>query len=402
MSDPDHILVAGAGLGGLTAALALARKGKHVTVFERSPELTEVGAGIQIAPNGTHVLGALGLDNDLSAIGFRPQAATLRLGRSGHIVFSNPLGKTARQRYGADYYHVHRADLHRVLSEALANEPAASLQLGTGVQSFSEKGEHVTVALSDGATVDGNALIGADGIHSAVRAGLFGDDAPRFTGNAAWRLLVPADRLPPGLIPPDATVWTGEKGHAVTYFVRGGELVNFVGVVERADWQVESWLEQGDLGELRRDFAPWCDTIQTLLGAADPESCFKWALYDRDPMPQWSKGRVTLLGDACHPMLPFMAQGACMAMEDAWVLARHVEQAADISRAFSAYENARRKRTARVQLAARANAVRFHKGRLPGQLLTYGPMWIAAQLAPSLLNRPFDWIYAADVTRERA
>eukprot|EP00439_Symbiodinium_sp_Y106_P088561 s1_g1097.t1 len=371
----------------------------HVSVIERASELGEVGAGIQVAANGTHVLEQLGLGPALEEIGFRPEAATLRLGQSGLTIFSNPLGASARGRYGAWYYHVHRADLHRILAEKVEADPNINLQLGSAVIGFEEQEGTVTATLSDGTTQRGAALIGADGIHSAVRETLYGPDAPRFTGNVVWRLLVPANRLPAGLIPPHATVWTGPKGHAVTYYVRGGDLVNFVGVIEREDWQVEGWLESGDVHELKQDFAPWCSTIHQLIDAADETTCFKWALFDRDPMPSWSRGRATLLGDACHPMLPFMAQGACMAIEDAWVVATELSKTDDPVSAFLAYEGQRKKRTARVQMEARANAKRFHKGAPAGQLATYGPMWLAARIKPDLLNKPFDWIYGEDVTK---
>jgi len=399
MSEPNPLLIAGAGIGGLTAALACAEKGMSVSLLERAVELGEVGAGLQVAANGTHVLEKLGLGAALDDIGFKPEAATLRLGQSGRTVFSNPLGKSARERYGAWYYHVHRADLHRILADAASAHPNIDLQLGRAVESLRDEGAAVTARLSDGTEAIGAALIGADGIHSSIREGMFGKDAPRFTGNVAWRLLVPTEHLPAGLIPPHATVWTGPQGHAVTYYVRGGELVNFVGVVERKDWQVEGWLETGDIDELKRDFAPWCSTIHQLIDAADEKTCFKWALFDRDPLPAWSKGRVTLLGDACHPMLPFMAQGACMAMEDAWVLASELADINDPAQAFLSYEAKRKKRTARVQMAARSNAKRFHKGAPAGQLATYGPMWLAARIKPGLLNMPFDWIYGLDVTR---
>ena len=399
MSEPKPILIAGAGIGGLTAALACADKGMAVSMLERATELGEVGAGIQVAANGTHVLEKLGLGAPLEEIGFKPEAATLRLGQSGRTVFSNPLGASAKDRYGAWYYHVHRADLHRILADAAIAHPNIDLRLGCGVESFLDDGVSVAARLVDGTEVSGAALIGADGIHSSIREGLFGKDAPRFTGNVAWRLLVPTEKLPAGLIPPHATVWTGPQGHAVTYYVCGGKQVNFVGIVERKGWQVEGWLERGDIGELKRDFEPWCSTIHQLIDAADETTCFKWALFDRDPLHVWSKGRVTLLGDACHPMLPFMAQGACMAIEDAWVLATELAGANDPAQAFLSYEQKRKKRTARVQMAARANAKRFHKGAPAEQLATYGPMWLAARIKPDLLNKPFDWVYGKDVTR---
>ncbi len=399
MPETNHILVAGGGIAGLSVALACAKHGYDITLVEQASEPGEVGAGLQIAANGTKVLHALGLGDALDNIGFRPRAATMRLGRSGRTVFSNPFGDVATARYGAPYYHVHRADLHRILHQAALQQPNIKLRYGTRVERFTDDGTHVHLHLDEGAMQAGNALIGADGIHSRVRESLFGEEEARFTGNVAWRMLVPTHELPKDLIPPEATVWTGPGGHVVTYYVRGGALVNFVGVVERDDWQVESWLETGDIAEMKNDFAPWCETIQLLLGAAKQETCFKWALFDRDPLPQWSRGRVTLAGDACHPMLPFMAQGACMALEDAWVLARSLKEGETIAAGFQTYEHKRKRRTARVQRTARANAKRFHQGRLPGQLLNYGPLWLAGSTRPSLLNLPFDWIYGEDVTR---
>ncbi|MEQ9519413.1 MAG: FAD-dependent monooxygenase [Parvibaculum sp.] len=398
MTEPKHILIAGAGIGGLTTALACAKGGNTVAVFESVDVLGEVGAGLQIAANGTKVLQALGLGDALEGFGFKPRAATMRLGRSGRVIFSNPLGDAAQRRYGAPYYHVHRADLHRILFDAALRDARIQLHLGAKVEEFEDEGAQVRVILKQGDTVSGDALIGADGIHSRVREGLFGPESPRFTGNVTWRLLVPTKDLPHGLIPPEATVWTGPRGHAVTYYVRGGELVNFVGVIEREDWQVESWLEAGDLAEMKADFAPWCATIQKLLAAAKPDACFKWALFDRDPLPYWSKGRVSLVGDACHPMLPFMAQGACMAIEDAWVLAHELSSGMNVEAALLTYEAKRKKRTARMQIAARANAKRFHQATLSGQMLNYGPLWLAGRVSPGLLNKPFDWIYGEDVT----
>ena len=206
----------------------------------------------------------------------------------------------------------------------------------------------------------GALLIGADGIHSSIRAQLFGAAAPRFTGNVAWRGLVPAERLPRGLVDPVATVWMGPGKHFVHYYVRGGALVNCVCVVEKAGWEVESWTQRGDHVELKRDFAGWHGTVAALIDSMDADACFKWALFDRPPMPKWSDGRVTLLGDACHPTLPFMAQGAAMAIEDAAVLARCVDGADDVGKALTRYESLRRSRTSRIQLGSRGNAKLFH------------------------------------------
>jgi salicylate hydroxylase len=217
----------------------------------------------------------------------------------------------------------------------------------------------VTVRTEAG-TFTGAALIGADGIHSIIRDGLFGPESPTFTGNVAWRGLVPADRLPEGLVNPVAGVWWGPGKHFVHYFLRGGELVNCVCVVEKEGWEIESWTEHGDHAELKRDFTGWHPTIQTLIDNMDPDACFKWALFDRPPMLAWSTGRVTLLGDACHPTLPFMAQGAAMAIEDAAVLSRSLAKAETVAEGLARYESLRKARTAGVQKGSRRNARVFH------------------------------------------
>jgi len=224
---------------------------------------------------------------------------------------------------------------------------------------------------------------------------LFGEERPRFTGNVAWRVVVPATARLKDLVPPTACVWVGPGRHAVTYYLRGGELVNFVGVVERTDWQHESWTERGDNKDLAADYAGWAKPIEAIIG--DAGACYRWALFDRLPLPKWSEGDVTLLGDACHPMLPFLAQGAVMAIEDAWVLSRKLKNAGNIADAFAAYEAERKPRTSRVQKGARRQMGLYHKRGTAAQVATYGPMWLAAHLAPSVVHTRNDWLYSHDV-----
>lgn len=357
------VLIAGGGIGGLAAALSFAEQGFNVAVFEQTARFSEVGAGIQLSPNPTRVLHSLGLADALTRAAFLPEGTEFRHWKTGRVINTNPLGEWATEEYGAPYYHMHRADLIQILADAAAAEPRITLHTGSAVSGFSETAEGVLVH-TDAGDHEGAVLIGADGIHSTIRAGLFGQESPVFTGNVAWRGLIPADRFPTGLIPPVAGVWWGPGKHFVHYYVRRGELVNCVCVVEKAGWEVESWNERGDHSELKRDFAGWHPTIQTLIDRMDPEACFKWALFDRRPMTSWGaswgRGRVTLLGDACHPTLPFMAQGAAMAIEDGAVLARCLAVGDDVAASLERYESLRQSRTAGIQNGSRRNARVFH------------------------------------------
>jgi salicylate hydroxylase len=390
------ILIAGGGIAGLTAALCLIDAGHNVELFERADTLGDIGAGIQISPNGMKVLTRLGLKPALDRIAFAPEALEMRMGKSGTRLFAIPMRDEAQRRFGASYYHIHRADLIAVLSETLRARAPKAVNLGKTFAGFEQTGRGVAANFTDSSIAEGDALIGADGTHSRVRERLFGKEAPRFTGNVAWRLVVPANGLK-DLVPPTACVWAGPGRHAVTYYLRGGELVNFVGVVERDDWQHESWTERGDKRDLAKDFAGWAKPITAIIERAD--ACYRWALFDRDALPKWSEGNVTLIGDACHPMLPFLAQGAVMAIEDAWVLSRKLKATKDIAAALTAYEAERKPRTTRAQRGARAQMGLYHKQGI-AQLATYGPMWLAARLAPSIVHTRNDWLYAHDVTTD--
>lgn len=390
------VLIAGGGIGGVTAALALLRQGIEVEVFEQAPELREAGAGLQISPNAARVLHALDLLAQVEQIAFRPERIEMRFGRSGRKVFTIPLAAEAEHRWGAPYLHVHRADLLDVLVAELRQKAHAAVRTNARVERYVSTDNLVEVQLSSGERIAGDVLIGADGIKSAIREQMLGPEAPRFTGCVAWRAVVPMDALGVLAPPPAACVWVGEGKHAVTYRIRRGELANFVGVVERDDWRQESWTEQGDKAAALRDFAGWHPTVLNILENAP--LLYRWALFDRDPLPRWTDRRVALLGDACHPMLPFMAQGAAMAIEDAWVLGRKLKDDGDAVAALKAYETARRGRAAKIQAAARANTGIFHRRTALGKLFTYGPMRLAASLAPSAVHSRQDWIYGVDVT----
>lgn len=347
-----------------------------MAVFEQAPEFGEAGAGIQLSPNCSRVLHHLGLAPMLKQYAFLPQGTEFRAWNTGKLISASVLGETVQKAYGFPYYHIHRGDLLNVLVGAARQNALIALHTASPVDGFTQNTQGVRVEVP-GAAHAGDALIGADGIHSRVRTRLFGEGKPAFTGNIAWRALVPADRLPTGLLNPVATVWWGPGRHFVCYYVRGGALINCVCVVEKSGWTLESWTELGEHRELQSDFAGWHGDIQMLIDNMDRHSLYKWALYDRPPLARWGEGAVTLLGDACHPTLPFMAQGAAMAVEDAAVLASCLAGATDCPAGLRRYENLRRERTAWVQKGSRRNAKIFHLGGFKAWLRN-----LAAKRAP--------------------
>jgi salicylate hydroxylase len=333
------------------------------------------------------VLHDLGLEPALARIVFVPEATQMRDWKRGTVLTENPLGATIRKTYGYPYYHAHRADLLDVLVAAARAEPRIGLEVNARVDRVEQTDDGVTAEVG-GHRYHGALLVGADGIHSTVRAALFGAEAPTFTGHVAWRALVPANKLPKGRVRPVTSVWWGPGSHFVHYYVRRGELVNCVCVVEKTGWEVESWTEQGDHAELKRDFVGWHPDLQMLIDAADPDACFKWALFDRPPMPRWSVGRITLLGDACHPTLPYMAQGAAMAIEDGAVLARCVNAGTDVPASIARYESLRRERTARIQSGSRRNATVFHLRGIKATMRNFALSRAGAQT--------MEWLYSYD------
>ena len=385
-----RILVAGGGIGGLVAALCLARRGWEVLVFEKAASFAETGAGIQISPNASRVLHHLGLAPALQPMVCEPEAIEFRHWRSGKVVAAAPLGKAVLAAYGFPYYHIHRGDLRALLVEAAERNPRIALRTGAEVSGFAQARHRVRVAVRmDGAELwhEGLALVGADGIRSKVRAALFGAETPKFAGQVAWRAVVPSERLPKRLARSAATVWWGPRRHFVSYPVRAGALVNCVCVVEKAGWQVESWTERGSREELAADFAGWHADVRTLIASMDGEALHKWAIHHRPPARRWSAGAATLLGDAAHPMPPFMAQGAAMAIEDAAVLAMCISPGVDVAAGLKRYESARRPRTAMVQRLSRRNARLFHVSGVAGWLRDRA----AGRLAPRTLGRVFSY-----------
>jgi salicylate hydroxylase len=386
-------MVVGAGIGGLTCALALVQRGIDVKVYEQAPELREIGAGVQLSANGMRVLHALGLEQALNAWAVRPQAKEIRHWHSGSTWKLFDLGVVSEHRYGAPYIFIHRADLHRILAEALQAQAPNAICLNARCVGVEEDASAVTLRLEDGSGLRGRLLIGADGVHSAVRASVFGAGRPEFTGCMAWRGVIPRDRLPLGRMPLAGTNWIGPGRHVVHYPLRRGELLNFVGVVERSDWLIESWTAQGTRGECLADFAGWHGDVRALIEAIDVP--FKWALMGRSAMTRWSEGRTTLLGDACHAALPFLAQGAVMAVEDAYVLARCLAAyKEDYLTAFARYEAARIARTTKVVDGSADNAKRFHNPRLADDVGAND--YITTEWSEAKVEQRYEWLFTYD------
>lgn len=395
MNDRTHILISGGGIGGLTAAIAFAQRGAQVDVFEKAPAFEEIGAGIQLGPNAMHVLSALGLEKNLKKLAFEPAAATLRDYKSGKPEMRTRLKTVFKNRYGQVYLNIHRADLHLILQEAALKE-GVKIHLDAPVNSFWQSNDHVMIEAGDSA-FNGDFLIGADGIHSKIRESMQGEHAAKFTGHVAWRGTVPTRRLPKKLIPPEANVWLGPGRHFVAYYVNGGDAVNFVAVEERDSWTEEGWNIKGNVGDIRAAFDGWDERIGRLL--RECKECYLWGLFDREPLETWTSGRVTLLGDACHPMLPFMAQGAAMAIEDAYVLARRLmNHDTDFEKAFERYEEERIPRTSMMQKISRENGELYHRKPL-GARLRRKIMLKTASIASIAAYSKLDRIYGVNVTK---
>ncbi|MCF2948566.1 FAD-dependent monooxygenase [Paraglaciecola aquimarina] len=355
------IAISGAGIGGLCAALALVKRGFQVDIFERSTEIAEVGAGLQLSPNAMHVLTDLDVAENIKKVAFQPDSAVMRHYQTGDEYFSVPLKKVCIEKYGADYLHIHRADLQQVLYQACINN-GVNIHLGQGVKAYQQVDNKVSIEFENGSTQLADILIGADGIRSNVQACMLGPQNPDFTGQVAWRGTIPTNQLPKGLVKPNANLWVGPGKHFVSYYLRGGDLVNFVAVEERSDWHNESWNEKGDVSQLRETFKGWHPEVTELLEATD--SCFVWALYGRKPLVKWVDKNVALLGDACHPMLPFLAQGAAMAIEDSYVLAACLSQSltksSNTQQALLRYQNQRMQRATDIQQGASHNSALYH------------------------------------------
>lgn len=390
MANPPHVLVAGAGIGGLVAALSLLARGIDCDVYEQAPELKEVGAGLWLSTNGTRVLAELGLKPALDAAAIECTERRIRHWKSGQAWWlyrkdSAPSANTP--------YVLLRAHLHRILMDAVERLKPGAIHLDSRVSGFSQDAGGVTLEHANG-TARGDVLVGADGLHSKIREVAFGPMQGRFTNALAWRGLVPMERLSAHQRGPFVNTWVGPTAHVTVYPVRwrDTELLTFSGQVERGDWTLESWSERGSVEECLNDFKGWHQDVIEMI--ANVDSLHKWGLFVRDALPRWSVGRVTLLGDACHSMVPYLGQGVNMAIEDAAVLSRCLAAGPDAAEALRRYEAARRERTAKVARGSADMQATFHHPDLAEEA-TAVP-YIERQWSPAASKARFDWIYQYD------
>jgi salicylate hydroxylase len=348
------VAIIGGGIGGLCAAHCMRAEGVEATVYEQARELREVGAGLRITPNATRILERLGLAQALASCAVRTEKLVYRRWQDGRILASQELGERIQSRYGAPYYHLHRADLH----QAIAAGVAAQIRLGKKCSGLKSNADGVEIRFQDGSSAMADVVVGADGIHSTVREHMLGPDAPRFSGDVSYRGLVLSERRPEWAAALAQNIWVGANRHFVQTYA-GKRYVNFIALVPGEESK-ESWSAQGDIGELKRYFEGWDPRIHDLIDGAD--AVMRWSLYDRDPLERWTSGRVTLLGDAAHPMLPYLGQGAVQAIEDAALLARCLARARGGApeAALQAYEAIRRPRTSKIQTGARREGRIYH------------------------------------------
>ena len=362
------VIIVGAGFGGLVTALGLQRFGLPCRVFEKAPALEEVGAGISLSPNSTRVLIALGLRRQLDQICNSPEALCTKHFDTGEVRALNESVNYEKQ-YGAPYYQVHRADLHALLTETvLGNDPGA-IHLNRDFVDFESRGNSVEARFADGSSATGEVLIGCDGIKSVMRDLLWRPGKPHYLGYVAYRGLTPVDRLPDGLIAPPSATFSGPGRHFTRYLIRGKELVNYAAFAQRAEWTDEGWFTGAGIDEVLENFVGWAPEVLHIIRNTRDGHCHKWGLFGRSPLPQWTRERATLLGDAAHPMLPFLGQGSSIAIEDGFVLARALAEYDDPATALAKYEAARLPRANETVEQSAAQGERKHRRPEPGDTM---------------------------------
>lgn len=344
-----NIHLIGGGIAGLTAALALRKYGFPVTLFEQSGEFSEVGAGITIGPNASRVLLALGLGEKLAPHTWTPRHAGVLHFKTGEKISYALRGENYVSEFGAPFWHIHRADLLRVLVDALADDPGVELRLGHKLTGISQTDEEVSCEFANGGAVSCEVLIAGDGIKSVTRETVFPGTPATFTGYVAWRGLVDVNSLPGLQIDPDFGLYAGPGKIFGRYAVRRRSLLNYVAMATSDDWREEGWSVRSEVAEVMAEFGDWCEDVQKIIRATPPQRCFKWALHVREPLDHWVAGRVALLGDAAHPMAPFLGLGAGVGIEDAMVLARAFSLSDDWQSALRRYQAARIAHAANAQ-----------------------------------------------------
>ncbi len=354
----EEVAIIGAGLGGLTCALALARAGRRVTVFEQAPQLGEVGAGITLSPNASRIMIALGLQHGMRRLGVVPPRQLTQNLQTGKVLVERERGDGVEAQYGAPYIHLHRADLHALLADALEAAQPGAIRLGHQLARIESDAERAMLHFSNGAVASVPLAVGADGVKSVVRDSLFATQPPQFTGQVAWRGVLPRAALSEDVQALLPGIWIGERRLFMRYPIRGKELLNYGAFVNLEGWEEEGWAIPSTNAELLGHYSDAEPHLKAIIAATPPELLFKWALHAREPLDTWIAGSVTLLGDAAHGMLPFMGQGAATAMEDGMVLARCLTDYPK-AEAMARYETARLERTTMVQTQSRLLGLQF-------------------------------------------
>jgi salicylate hydroxylase len=383
--------IIGGGIGGVALAGTLRQLGVETRLFERAPAFGEVGAGIQMTPNAVKVLRALGLQRSLYEVGFLPHNIVGRNWRTGTQKFCTPLREECPRLFGAEFFHVHRADLHSLLLSLVHPD---DVSLASQCMSVTQTKSSAVAEFANGLQFEADVIVGADGIQSTVREAIAGNGKPRFTGNMCWRMVIPFEKPPLEMVSPDASFWLGPRGHVVTYYISGGRAVNVVAIRETEAWVEESWNVPSTKAELLAGFPNWHPNVLNLFAQA--RNVFKWGLFDRDPMQEWSVGRITLLGDAAHPMLPFLSQGAAMAIEDAYVLGHVLAREISPIAALKKYEQLRLPRTSRVQLESRKRGETYHLASPVKRLYRDAVYHLKQKINPHSGGIQASWVYAYD------